>query len=324
MASPHRLMTTRADEAHCGTRRHPRSDPCGDHRRCRHGRSHRRSRSRPARTRAGRTSAAGRAPASRQSRSLRGATTRSSSRPYPTYQYGVRVAVGDVNGDGKPEIVTAPAKGGWTEIRVFDGSRRDQIGAFAPFRGAGVVERRLRHDGRHERRRQGRDHRRPRRRPLHDGSRARRRRRGAETAGFWPYSTSTETGVRVAAADLNGDGKAEILTVPLDGTRVSGFGTGGGNPFRVYETFSGGAFGGATIAAGDVVGDRAPELVAAAAHLRGGAGQRDRHAHGRRRLLAPPVRRVADDDAADRRGRRGRRRARGHRSPRPVRRRRAG
>src|SRR5262249_49963631 len=38
---------------------------------------------------------------------------------YPTYQYGVRVAVGDVNGDGKAEIVTAPGKGAWTEIRVF-------------------------------------------------------------------------------------------------------------------------------------------------------------------------------------------------------------
>src|SRR5712691_6086152 len=31
--------------------------------------------------------------------------------PYSTYQYGVRVAVGDVNGDGKADIVTAPAKG---------------------------------------------------------------------------------------------------------------------------------------------------------------------------------------------------------------------
>src|SRR5215468_9970133 len=42
--------------------------------------------------------------------------------PYSTYQQGLRVAVGDVNGDGRPEIVTAPAQGGWTEIRVFDGT----------------------------------------------------------------------------------------------------------------------------------------------------------------------------------------------------------
>ncbi len=183
--------------------------------------------------------------------------------PYPTYQYGVRVAVGDVTGDGKPEIVTAPAKGGWTEIRVFDGTRRDQIGAFPPFRGAGwwngafVATGDTTGDGKAE---------------IVDGLDAGLSTTihvldatsGAETAGFWPYSTSTETGVRVAAADLNADGKAEILAVPLDGTRVSGFGTGGGNPFRIYDTFPGGAFGGATMAAGDVVGDRAPEIVAAA------------------------------------------------------------
>ena len=238
--------------------------------------------------------------------------------PYPTYQYGVRVAVGDVTGDGKPEIVTAPAKGGWTEIRVFDGTRRDQIGAFPPFRGAGwwngafVATGDTTGDGKAE---------------IIDGLDAGLSTTihvldaasGAETAGFWPYSTSTETGVRVAAADLNADGKAEILAVPLDGTRVSGFGTGGGNPFRIYDTFPGGAFGGATIGTGDVIGDRAPADRRGGPHRHGDAGQRDRHAHGRRRGLAPPVRRIADDDAADRRRRRERRRPRGHRPPRPVR-----
>src|SRR5690349_2926988 len=38
---------------------------------------------------------------------------------YPAYQQGVRVAVGDVNADGKPDIVTAPAGGWYTEIRAF-------------------------------------------------------------------------------------------------------------------------------------------------------------------------------------------------------------
>src|SRR5262245_56195323 len=53
--------------------------------------------------------------------------------PYSTYQYGVRIAVGDVNGDGKAEIVTAPGKGAWTELRVFDGTSFKPIKTLLPF-----------------------------------------------------------------------------------------------------------------------------------------------------------------------------------------------
>jgi hypothetical protein len=63
---------------------------------------------------------------------------------------------------------------------------------------------------------------------------------------------------------LNGDGKAEILAAPPGTNGVSAFGTGGGNPFRTYQTFGGEAAAGAMMAAGDVVGDARPELVAAA------------------------------------------------------------
>jgi hypothetical protein len=51
--------------------------------------------------------------------------------PYPTYQEGVRVAVGDVNGDGRNEIVTAPGKSAFTELRVFDGRTFRQVGALS-------------------------------------------------------------------------------------------------------------------------------------------------------------------------------------------------
>jgi FG-GAP-like repeat/FG-GAP repeat len=183
--------------------------------------------------------------------------------PYSTYQNGVRVAIGDVNGDGKAEIVTAPANGGFSEIRVFDGTTFKQMGAFPPqkdgawWNGAFVSTGDTNGDGRAEIV-EGLDtgcctmiH-------VLDGQ------TGMDSAGFWPWGTNSQAGARVAVADLNGDGKAEILAEPIGTNTVSAFGTGGGNPFRIYQTFGDEALAGATIAAGDVTGDARPELVAAA------------------------------------------------------------
>jgi VCBS repeat protein len=182
---------------------------------------------------------------------------------YPTYQNGVRVAVGDVNGDGRMEIVTAPGKGAWTELRVFDGKSFEQLGALLPFthaswwNGAFVAAGDTNGDGRAE---------------IVDGLDAGccttvhvvDVSSGAELGGFFPYGNSAETGARVAAADLNGDGKAEIFAVPLGSGRVTGFGPGGGDPFRTYQTFGDEAIGGVSIATGDVAGNPRPELIAAA------------------------------------------------------------
>src|SRR5207302_9411645 len=91
---------------------------------------------------------------------------------------------------------------------------------------------------------------------------------GIDRAGFYTYGSSSDVGVRVAAADVNGDGKAEILGTSLANTGVVDFyAPTGGMPFRSITAFPAGTV--TTIAAGDALGTPRPELVAAA---RTGAG----------------------------------------------------
>jgi len=182
--------------------------------------------------------------------------------PYPTYQQGLRVAVGDVNGDGKPEIVTAPAQGGWTDIHVFDGKTYKQLASFPPFGngsseggGAFVATGDTTGDGRAEII-TGIDaycctqvH-------VLDGP------AGNDIAGFYPFGPSSQVGARVAAADLNGDGRAELLVSANGSGTVEAFGPSGGQPLRTLSLFAPPAD--VSMAVGDVAGDARAELVAAA------------------------------------------------------------
>jgi hypothetical protein len=127
----------------------------------------------------------------------------------PTFTGGVNIALGDVNGDGKADIVTGADKGGSPHVKVFDGSNTQVI------------------------------------------------------RSFLAYGQTFVGGVRVAAADVNGDGKADLIT---------GAGPGGGPHVKVFDgsntgllasffayspTFTGGVF----VAGGDVTGDGLAEVL---------------------------------------------------------------
>ncbi|HEY8407541.1 MAG TPA: VCBS repeat-containing protein [Gaiellaceae bacterium] len=188
--------------------------------------------------------------------------------PYSTYREGVRVAVGDVTGDGKPEIVTAPAGGWFTEIRVFDGKTFVRLAAYPPFKdgsgwqaGAFVAVGDTTGAGRGDVV-VGLD------RGCCTSIRVLQGGTGLDRAGFYTYGSNSDEGVRVAAADVNGDGKAEIIGTSLANTGVVDFfAPAGGMPFRSITAFPAGSA--TTIAAGDVLGTARPELVAAAATFAG-------------------------------------------------------
>jgi FG-GAP-like repeat/FG-GAP repeat len=183
--------------------------------------------------------------------------------PYATYQQGVRVAVGDVNGDGRPEIVTAPGGSAFTELRVFDGRTFNQLESMLPFKdgawwaGAYVATGDTNGDGRDEIV-EGLDagcctmlH-------VLDGK------SGDDLSGWFPYGGNSQVGARVTSADVNGDGKAELLAVPLGSARVSIYGAAGGAAIRSIDAFGSDRAGPTSIAAGNVIGDARAELIAAA------------------------------------------------------------
>ncbi|MBI4121746.1 MAG: VCBS repeat-containing protein [Parcubacteria group bacterium] len=125
------------------------------------------------------------------------------------FRGGVNVAVADLDGDGKGEIITGAGFGGGSQVRVF-GSDGVQIGS-----------------------------------------------------DFFAYQASFRGGVNVAAGDLDGDGKAEIIT---------GAGQTGGPHVKVFNRFGrlsseffafpASSSAGVLVSAADFDNDRRAEIVA--------------------------------------------------------------
>jgi len=175
---------------------------------------------------------------------------------------GVNVAAGDVDGDGKDEIITGAGAGGGPHIRVFDLFGQPKAGFFAYDKkftgGVNVAAGDVDGDGKDE---------------IIVGSGAGGGPHvqvfdlfGQPKAGFFAYDKKFTGGVNVAAGDVDGDGKDEIIT---------GAGAGGGPHIRVFDGKGGLKFhffafnkdflGGVNVAAGDVDGDGKDEIMVSVA-----------------------------------------------------------
>ncbi len=132
------------------------------------------------------------------------------------FRGGVRVAVGDVNGDGVPEVIAAAGQGGGPRVRVFNGLTGNQV--------------------------------------------------DSPVADFFAYDTNFRGGVFVAAADVDGDGFADIITGAGEtgGPHVKVFSGRTGGVINEFFAFEDAFVGGVRVSISDVDGDGDGELIAAA------------------------------------------------------------
>lgn len=127
---------------------------------------------------------------------------------------GLRIAVGDVNGDGKAEVIVTPQSNYTPEVRVFDGT-------------GGLIK------------------------------------------SFVAYDAKMRSGVSLAVGDTDGDGLSEIVTAPLSGLSEVRIFAATGFQKDSFLAFPASFHNGVSVAMGDADGNGLYEIVAAPAR-RGG------------------------------------------------------
>jgi len=144
----------------------------------------------------------------------------------PSFRGGVNIAVADMNNDGRADIITGAGDGGGSHVKVFDGK-----GLFPPEGGVGATL--------------------P---PGPDNYILRQ---------FFAYDAKYLVGARVAVADVNGDGKLDIITAPgtNGGPHIRVFSGADGTIYREWFAYDAKFSGGVYVAAGDLNGDGHAEVV---------------------------------------------------------------
>ncbi len=177
-----------------------------------------------------------------------------------SFSGGVRVATGDVTGDGVPDLVVAAGYGGGPRITVFDGVNFQVVADFFAFEdsfrgGAYVAVGDLTGDGVGDivvgaglgggpvvR--------------VFDGG-------GRVLTGFFAYDPVFRGGVRVATGDVNGDGLTDIITGagPGGGPHVRVINASDLQPITEFQALGDDYRGGVYVAAGDVDNDGAADIL---------------------------------------------------------------
>ena len=184
--------------------------------------------------------------------------------PFSTlFNGGVRVAEGDVNGDGVPDPIAAPGQGAAPEVRIYDGATGALLRGFLAFEpgftgGVFVAAGDVNGDGYAD---------------VIAGSGTGRRGEVKVFSGFdntmlrdvLVFAPTFLGGVRVAAGDVNGDGFADLVAstgpgAPSTVTVLNGSDSSVLRSFAPYGGFTGGVF----VAAGDVDGDGFADLITGA------------------------------------------------------------